>query len=207
MIAILGKKLGMTQIFDESGVQTPVTLVEAVPSEVLAVKTQEKNGYTAVQLGAFDKKKTTKNKPKKAFIKEIRVKENPSYKVGDVIKVDIFTEGDYVDVIGTTKGKGFQGGMRRWNWSGGDSGHGSMFHRAVGSIGANTFPGRVMKGKTMPGHMGNEKKTVQNLKVIKIDKESNLIAIKGALPGHANSYVIVKIAIKKKKKAVKDGAK
>jgi len=208
MTGILGKKVGMTQVFDDNGKHVAVTIIESMPSEVLAVRTMEKNGYSAVQLGAYDRKNKSKNKPSKLFIKEIRLKAAAPQKVGDVVKVDAFTEGDFVDVTGFSKGKGFQGGVKRWNWRGGGGGHGSMFHRRVGSVGQNTYPGRVMKGKTMPGHLGDEKVTVQNLKIIKIDKESNLIAVKGAVPGHINSFVVVRDALKKTKKAVKkDGAK
>lgn len=208
MNGMLGKKIGMTQMYDSEGKLLSVTVIEAVPSEVLAVKTKEKDGYSAVRLGIDERKKPSKNQQKKRFIKEVRLKENSSCKVGDVIKVDIFTEGEYLDVIGTTKGKGFQGGMRRWGWHGGDSGHGSMFHRAPGSIGSNTFPGRVFKGKTMPGHMGHARKTIQNLKVVKIDKDNNLVAVCGAVPGNKEGYLVIKEAVKRPKKVEKkDDAK
>jgi len=206
MIGILGKKIGMTRIHDSNGKSVPVTVIEAMPSEVLSVKTTEKHGYPAVQLGTGDFKKRKKNTPKKRFIREIRMAKNTEYKVGDMVKVDIFSEGDYVDVIGTTKGKGFAGGIKRYGWKGGDSGHGSMHHRAPGSIGSNTFPGRVLKGKGMPGHLGHVRQTTQNLKVIKIDAEKNMIAIKGPVPGHDNSFILVKESIKRPKKVEKKDA-
>jgi len=208
MVGILGRKIGMSQIFQEDGKRISVTLIETVPSEVLSIRTKEKNGYSAVQLGICDRKKPCKNKPKKKFIREIRLSDDPSYKLGDMVNVDVFAEGDYVDVVGTTKGKGFQGGVKRWGWAGGPSGHGSMHHRRVGSIGASSFPSRVHKGKTMPGHMGKVRRTVQNLKVIKVDKESSLLAVEGPVPGHNESFLVIKEAIKIPKKVEKkDDAK
>ncbi len=200
MIGVLGKKIGMTYIFDEDGKYVPVTLIEAEPSLVLGIRTAKKNGYAALQIGIGEKKKKRKNKPKKIFIKEIRLKEDPTSKIGDLIGADVFGIGDYVDVTGTSKGKGFQGGVKRWGWAGGDQGHGSMHHRRVGSIGASSFPSRVHKGKTMPGHMGSEKKTVQNLRVLMVDKGNNLLIVKGAVPGHNNGYLIIREAKKKPKK-------
>jgi large subunit ribosomal protein L3 len=207
MIGILGKKIGMTQVYDSEGNRVPVTLIEAVPSEVLLVRTEEENGYEAIQLGIDDKKKKGKNTPPKKFIKEIRSSEATEHKVGDKIDVNIFAEGDYVDVTGTSKGKGFQGGMKRWGWKGGKATHGSMHHRRVGSIGASSYPSRVFKGKTMPGHMGNQQKTIQNVKVIKIDSEKNLIAIKGPIVGCNNGYVVIKGSLKKPKKVEKNDDK
>jgi large subunit ribosomal protein L3 len=160
-----------------------------------------------VQLGVYDSKKKSKNKPKKAFIKEIRLNAESTYKVGDKVTADVFAPGDFVDVSGTSKGKGFAGGMKRWNWRGGDGGHGSMFHRRIGSNAASSFPSRVFKGKTMPGHMGSVKKTVQNLEVVKIDLEANLLVVRGAVPGHNNGYLVIKEAVKKPKKVVKDDGK
>jgi len=203
MMGLLGKKIGMTSIFDEQGRQTPVTVIEVEPSEVLFTKTKEKNGYSALQLGIGERKNVTKNKPKKAFIREIRLRENPAYKKGDFIGIDLFQVGDYLDTTGISKGKGFQGGVKRWHWRGGDKSHGSMHHRAVGSIGASSFPSRVHKGKTMPGHMGCDKKTIQNLKIVKIDKENKLMFVKGSVPGSNNAYLILKEALKKPKKEVK----
>lgn len=208
MIGVLGKKLGMTQLYDDNGNRVPVTLIETEPSEVLGVRTKDKNGYSAIQLGICNRKKERKSKPKKMFIREIRLGENPTYKIGDVIGVDVFLEGDYVDITGVTKGKGFQGGVKRWGWAGGEKSHGSMFHRRVGSIGASSFPSRVHKGKTMPGHMGHAQRTVQNVKVIKVDKDNNVLAVKGAVPGHNNCFLVVKESKKKPKKVEKkDGAK
>ena len=207
MIGLLGKKIGMTHIFDDDGKYVPVTLIEAEPSLVLAIRTVKKNGYTALQIGIGEKKKKRKNKPKKTFIKEIRLKGEPTSKIGDLISADVFGVGDYVDVTGTSKGKGFQGGVKRWGWAGGDQGHGSMHHRRVGSIGASSFPSRVHKGKTMPGHMGNERKTVQNLKVLMVDKGNNLLIVKGAVPGHNNGYLIIREARKKPKKIEAEKAK
>ena len=203
MIGILGRKIAMSQMYDEKGKRVPVTLIEAVPSEVLIVRTKEKNGYSAVQLGICDKKKRGKNTPRKKFVREIRLKEDSAYKVGDVLSVEVFAEGDYVDISGNTKGKGFQGGVKRWGWRGGDGSHGSMHHRRVGSIGASSFPSRVHKGKTMPGHMGNVRKTVQSLKVVKVDKENNLLAVNGPVPGYNSCFLIIKEALKKPKKVEK----
>ena len=196
MLGILGKKLGMTHIYDETGKMTPVTLIEAEPSLVMGLCTVEKNGYSSIMLGIGERKKATKNKPKKMFIKEIRLNNKATNKIGDLISVDMFREGDHVDITGITKGKGFQGGMKRWGWRGGEGGHGSMHHRRVGSIGASSFPSRVHKGKTMPGHMGSVKKTVQNLKVVKVDKAGNMLAVAGSIPGANNSYLVIKEAIK-----------
>jgi len=203
---ILGKKLGMSQVFDEKNRVIPVTFIEAGPCVILSKKTEEKNKYEAVQLG-FDKMNARLiNKPmagqlKKInaepvrFIREIRghFEEEP----GSSIYVDIFKEGDYVDVTGISKGKGFAGGMKRWGWAGGGASHGSMSHRRVGAIGCRLTPGRVFKGKTMPGRMGNKKVSVQNLKVIKVDREKNLLVVKGAVPGVKNGYVIIRKSIKK----------
>jgi len=196
MLGILGKKIGMTHIYDGTGKMTPVTLIEAEPSLVMGLCTVEKNGYSSIMLGIGERKKATKNKPKKMFIKEIRLKDKPTNKIGDLISVDMFLEGDHVDITGITKGKGFQGGMKRWGWRGGEGGHGSMHHRRVGSIGASSFPSRVHRGKTMPGHMGSVKKTVQNLKVVKVDKTGNMLAVAGSIPGANNSYLVIKEAIK-----------
>ncbi len=207
MIGLLGKKIGMTHIFDDDGKCIPVTLIEAEPSLVLGIRSAKKNGYTALQIGIGEKKKKRKNKPKKIFIKEIRLKEDPAFKIGDLIGADAFGVGDYVDVTGTSKGKGFQGGVKRWGWAGGDQGHGSMHHRRVGSIGASSFPSRVHKGKTMPGHMGSERKTVQNLKVIMVDRGNNLLIVKGAVPGHNKGYLIIREARKKPKKVEEKKAK
>jgi large subunit ribosomal protein L3 len=195
-IGILGKKIGMTQLFQEDGKVVPVTLIEAGPCSVSAVKTREKDGYDALQLSM---QKTRRRN----FVKEVRDFKG-EYKKGDTINVDIFKADDFVDVVGTSIGKGFQGGIKRWHWSGGDAGRGSMFHRAPGSIGASSYPSRVFKGQHLPGHMGHARVTVQNLKVLKVDKENNLLAVKGAIPGHKGSFLIVKEALKRPRPAGKE---
>jgi len=202
MIAILGKKIGMTQVFTENGNMVSVTAIEAGPCSVLAVK--EKN----LQLG-FDPVKEKKLKKPIAgyfkklniapckFIKEVSRNPKTETKVGEAIKVDVFKVGDFVDVSGVSIGKGFQGGMKRWHWQGGPQTHGSTSHRRIGSLGSSTTPGRVFKGHHLPGHMGAVKVTTQNLKVVKIDPENNLLLVKGSVPGYKNSYVIVRKAKKK----------
>ena len=208
MKGILGKKIGITQIYMKDGTLIPVTLIEAGPCPILQIKNDQKDKYNAIKLGFDDVKESRTTKALKAifkkaksgtkrYIKEIRMDSVSEYVVGQEIKADVFSEGDFVDVISISKGKGFQGGMKRWNWTAGKAGHGSMHHRRVGSIGASSFPSRVHKGKTMPGHLGSERVTIQNLKVIKIDKENHVIAVKGTIAGHNNSYVIVQSAIKK----------
>lgn len=214
MIGILGKKIGMTNVYNESGKMVPVTLVEAGPCHVLQVKTKETDGYNAIQVGFGTKREKLATSPEKGrfkkagvapvrFIKEIRVVDSAPYKVGQKLEADLFAKGDYVDVTGTSIGKGFQGGVRRWGWTGGDAGHGSMFHRAVGSIQSGARLGRVTKGHHLPGHMGVDRITVQNLEVIDVDKANNLILVKGNVPGHKNSFVIVKEARKRPKGFVK----
>lgn len=198
MKGIIGKKLGMTQIFTENGSHIPVTVVEAGPCCVVQVKTIQKDGYDAVKLGFIESKKASKMaKPlqevfKKAGIQAYKVLKEfrmTGFKVGDFITVDIFSKGDKVKVAGKSKGKGFQGVMKRHNFKGGPSSHGSMFNRAPGSIGASSFPSRVWKGLRMAGHMGNARVTVSNLTIVDIRPELNLILIKGALPGCENSIV------------------
>jgi len=214
MVGILGKKIGMTSIFDESGKAVPVTLVETGPCFVLQVKTKAADGYDAVQLGFAEKKEKAATKPdlarfKKAgvaplrFIKELRVKDTAAYKVGQRIEADVFAKGDFLDVTGTSIGKGFQGGVKRWGWAGGPGGHGSMFHRAIGSIQSGARLGRVTKGHHMPGHMGTDRVTIQNLEVVDVDKANNFILVKGCVPGHKNSFVILKEAKKRPKGYVK----
>ncbi|OGW78909.1 MAG: 50S ribosomal protein L3 [Omnitrophica bacterium RIFCSPLOWO2_02_FULL_45_16] len=214
MVGILGKKIGMTHIFDENGRSLPVTLIEAGPCYVVQIKTKETDGYTAVQVG-FDErkprliKKVEAGRFKKAgvnalrFVKELRLDDVSTYKVGQRIEADLFAKGDFVDVVGTSIGKGFQGGMKRWNWKGGPGGHGSMFHRAVGSIQSGARLGRVTKGHHLPGHMGVDRVTIQNLEILKADKENNLLVVKGAVPGHKNSYLMVKESKKMPKGYVK----
>lgn len=208
-MGILGKKIGMTEVFNEEGKPLPVTVIEAGPCPVLQVKNIEKDKYSAIQLGFDNKKENLVNKPMlskfkkinvpvKRFIREIRLNPDQKYEVGQEVKVDIFNTGDYVDVVGTSIGKGFQGGMKRWNWRGGKKSHGSTQHRAIGSIGSSTTPGRVFKGHHLPGRMGKAQVTVQNLEVVNIDKENNLLLLKGAVPGHENSYLIIKKSTRKK---------
>lgn len=201
-IGLLGKKIGMTNIFSDDGRFTAVSVVEAGPCPVLKIKEKvvqlgfdiaKESGVKKPQLGIFKKLGLRPYK----FIRELPKDRSGEYQLGQELKVDLFKQGDFVDVLGISIGKGFQGGMKRWGWSGGPGSHGSMSHRRVGSIGASTSPGRVWKGQHMPGHMGCDKVTLQNLKVIKVDKENNLLFIKGALPGHKNSYVVIKKAKKK----------
>lgn len=192
----------MTQIFSEDGKRVSVTAIEAGPCPILAVN--EKH----LQLGFDLAKEKNLKKPVSGYFKKLSIagrkfirevlKDSPAeYKVGQELKVDIFKEGDYVDISGTSIGKGFQGGMKRWHWQGGPMTRGSTSHRRVGSIGSSTTPGRVWKGHHMPGHMGMCRITVQNLKVVKVDLENNMLLVKGAVPGHKNSYLIIRKAKKK----------
>ncbi len=213
--SLLGKKLGMTQVYDAQNVLVPVTVVEAGPCAVVQVKTTETDGYNAVQIGfsqkkskntsaaeiAHAKKANLDNAPR--VLSEVRLTEAPTLKVGDVLNVTTFAEGQLVDVIGVTKGKGFQGVMKRFRVAGGPATHGSMFHRRIGSVGMRQTPGRVWKNQAMPGHMGSEQRTVQNLRVVKIIAEKNLILVKGAIPGANGDDVIVRSAIKGQPKAAK----
>lgn len=208
MIGLIGKKIGMTQVFAADNSQVGVTAIEAGPCPILMV--MDKNvqlGFDVVkekslkkaQLGLYKKLNITPRK----VIKDLSKEANVEYKVGDELKVDLFTEGEYVDVSGISIGKGFAGGMKRWHWKGGPRTHGSTSHRRVGSIGSSTTPGRVFRGHHMPGHMGAEKVTVQNLKIIKVDLANNLLLIEGGVPGHKNGYLVVTKALKKRaKKAV-----
>ena len=214
MNGLLGRKLGMTNIFDANGQFVPVTVIETGPCSVLETKTMEKEGYYAVVLGYEDKKLKKVKKPEKGWfdkikiapkrvVKEIRLDGPPEYKVGDAIKVGMFKAGDYVDVSGTSKGKGFQGGVKRWGWKGGESGHGSMHHRAPGSIGASSYPSRVFKGQHLPGHMGNVRRTVQSLEIIIVDEENNTVAVRGSVPGARGTLLFVKYAKKVSRKDAK----
>ena len=199
--AILGKKIGMTQIFDEKGRAIPVTVVEAGPCTVVQIKTKDSDGYEAVQLGFGEVKEkklirpikghfTKANITPKKHLREFSLEEI-SCNVGDEIKVDIFNKGETVDVTGTSKGKGFQGVIKRHGQSRGPMGHGSMYHRRPGSMGSTSTPGRVYKGKNLPGHMGVETVTVQNLEIVKVDSDKNVLLIKGSVPG--NKGAILKI--------------
>jgi large subunit ribosomal protein L3 len=204
-IRILGKKVGMTQVFTEDGKVAAVTVIEAGPCVVLGTNDINlKVGYGDVKEGKVKKPQREEFKklkvPVKKIIRELRIADKANFKVGDEIKVDIFKDGDFVDVIGMSIGKGFQGGMKRWNWMGTPMTHGSMSHRRIGSIGASSDPSRVVKGKSMPGHMGYDKVTVQNLKVIKVDLANNLLVIKGAVPGPKNGILEIRKSIKKKPK-------
>lgn len=206
---ILGKKVGMTQIFTENGELVPVTVVEAGGNVVLQVKTKETDGYEAVQLGYQDVREVLSNKPAKGhaakakttpkrFIKEIRDVELGDYQVGAEVKVDTFAEGDVVDVTGITKGHGYQGNIKRFGQARGPETHGSRYHRIPGSMGA--IINRVFKGKMLPGRMGNNRVTIQNLTVVRVDTEHNAILIKGNVPGAKNSFVTIKSAIKSAQK-------
>lgn len=209
--AILGKKIGMTQIFLADGRLVPVTVVEAGPCTVTQVKTAEKDGYEAVQVGFGElteqRAQKLKNKPElghfaKAgvpatrYLREFRLDDISSLKVGDQIKVDVFAEGDKIDVSGITKGHGFTGVIQRWNQHTGPMTHGSKYHRGVGSLSANSDPSRVFKGKKMAGQYGNEKVTIQNLEVIRVDAERNLLLVKGALPGANGALLFVRDSVK-----------
>ena len=209
MKGILGKKLGMTQIFTEAGDVIPVTVVEAGPVVVTQIKTTEKEGYNAVQVGYGEVKEKSLNKPQKGHLaaanvlkkhlKEFRMDSVEGYTVGQEIKADIFTAGEKIDVTGTSKGKGFQGPIKRHGQSRGPESHGSRYHRRPGSMGACSFPGRVFKNKKLAGHMGSVTVTVQNLEVVRVDAEKNLILVKGAIPGAKGSVVTVKEAVKASK--------
>lgn len=205
--AILATKIGMTQVFDENGTLIPVTVLQAGPLFVTQVKTVDNDGYDAIQVGFGDVRDTLVNKPRKGhfakagvankrYLKEFRFENCADYKVGQEIKADIFAAGDRVDAVGKTKGKGFQGAIKRHNLSRGPMKHGSKYHRHAGSNGAATTPGRVFPGKHMPGHMGAVRATVQNLEVVRVDAEKNLILVKGAVPGPKKSLVMLKQSVK-----------
>lgn len=207
MKGILGKKLGMTQIFTEEGNVIPVTVIQAGPCVVLQKKDLENDGYEAIQIGFEDKKEQRANKPEighakkagtapKRYIREIRGVNLADYEVGQEIKADIFSEGEYVDVTGTSKGKGFQGVIKRHGQARGPMAHGSKYHRGPGSMGS-IAANRVFKGKPLPGHMGHETVTLQNLQIVKVDAERNVIVVKGSVPGPKNSYVNIRSSVKK----------
>lgn len=205
--AILATKVGMTQIFNEDGVLTPVTVLQAGPCVVTQVKTKDNDGYSAVQVGFGDIREKLVNKPKKGHfakagvdnkrhLKEFRFDNAEDYQVGQEIKVDIFAEGDKIDATAKSKGKGFQGAIKRHGQSRGPMTHGSKFHRHAGSNGAASDPSKVFKGKKMPGHMGAVKVTTQNLEIVRIDAENNVILVKGAVPGPKKSMVMLKESVK-----------
>lgn len=204
---ILGRKLGMTQVFAKNGKLIPVTVVEVEPNVVTQIKTNETDGYEAIQLGFETKREKLSNKPEKGhlakantnpkrFLKEIRGVDVSKYQLGQELTVEVFEEGEAVDVTGISKGKGFQGVIKRYNQSRGPMGHGSQYHRGVGSLGTMR-PMRVFKGKKLPGHMGHETVTMQNLEIVAVMKEENVILIKGNVPGAKKSLVIIKSAVKK----------
>ena len=207
MKTLIGKKVGMTQIFDEKGNVIPVTVIEAGPCNVVQVKTVETDGYNAIQLGFGTVKEHKVNKPVKGHfakakitpmkhLREFRVEEVSSVKVGDEIKVDTFAQGDSVDIQGITKGKGFQGVIKRHGQSRGPMGHGSMYHRRPGSMGPTSTPGRVFKGKKLPGHMGVDTVTIQNLQVVAVDLDKNALLVKGSVPGAKGAILKIKSAVK-----------
>ncbi|OCT10850.1 50S ribosomal protein L3 [Paenibacillus pectinilyticus] len=207
MKGILGKKLGMTQLFTPEGNVVPVTVIQAGPCVVLQKKDVDNDGYESIQIGFDDVKASRIIKPElghakkagatpKRYVKEIRGIQLGDYEVGQELKADLFTEGEFVDVTGTSKGKGFQGNIKRHNQSTGPMAHGSRYHRGPGSMGS-IQANRVPKGKKLPGHMGNETVTLQNLQIIKVDAERNVLLVKGSIPGPKNSYVSVKSAVKK----------
>ena len=206
---LLGRKVGMTQVFADDGTHVPVTVIQAGPCTITGVRTHERDGYDALQLG-FEAKKKNVKKPEAGFFKKLNVEplrvlremrldkseRLPGFEVGQSVTVGMFNEGELVDVTGTTKGKGFQGGVKRFGWSGGDATHGSMFHRAPGSIGASSDPSRVWPGHRMPGRMGGDRRTVLNLSVARILPEQNLLLLRGAVPGAIGSLVMIRKSIK-----------
>ena len=207
---IIGKKVGMTQIFDETGMVIPVTVIEAGPCTVTQVKTVETDGYNSIQLGYGEVKEKRVNKPLKGHfqksklalkkhLREFRTDDLADVKVGDEIKLDVFEAGDKIDVQGTSKGKGFQGVIKRHGQSRGPMGHGSMYHRRPGSMGSTSTPGRVFKGKKLPGHMGCVTVTIQNLDVVRVDSDKNVLLIKGSVPGPKGAILKIKKTVKSAK--------
>ena len=210
MKALIGRKVGMTQIFNDEGHVVPVTAIEVGPCVITQIKTEEQDGYTAVQLGFGDVKESKLTKPAKGkfdkvkltpkkYLKEFRVDSVEGMNVGDELNADTFAVGDKVDVQGTSKGKGFQGVIKRWGQHRGPMGHGSMYHRRPGSMGPTSTPGRVFPGKHLPGHMGDVTVTVQNLEVVKVDLDKNVILVKGSVPGAKGAILRVKSSVKTKK--------
>ena len=204
---LIGRKVGMTQIFDEAGKVIPVTVIEAGPCVVAQVKSVESDGYNAIQLGFSDVKESKLNKPEighftkvklalKRYLREFRVDSVEGINVGDELKADVFAAGDRVDIQGTSKGKGFQGVIKRHGQSRGPMGHGSMYHRRPGSMGSTTTPGRVQKGKRLPGHMGVNTITIQNLEVVRIDLDKNVILVKGSVPGNNGAILKIRQSVK-----------
>lgn len=213
MKGILGKKVGMTQVFTKAGKLIPVTVIEVEPNVVTQIKTVEKDGYDAIQLATVTVKEKNSNKAKightnkanttpKRFLRELRGVNVSDYTLGQIINIDVFKEGEVVDVQGISKGKGYQGVIKRWNQSRGPMGHGSQYHRGVGSLGT-LLPMHVLKGKKMPGHMGNETVTIQNLEIVSVDLENNVILVKGNVPGPKKSLVLIKTSVKNGEKVNK----
>ncbi|MBS5793619.1 MAG: 50S ribosomal protein L3 [Lachnospirales bacterium] len=205
--SIIAKKIGMTQIFAENGILIPVTVLEAGPCVVTQKKTIENDGYEAIQVGFGEVKEKKVNKPLKGhfdkagvsatkLLKEFKLENASEYELGALIKADIFAVGDKIDVSGVSKGKGFQGAIKRHNQHRGPMAHGSKYHRGVGSLSSATTPGKVKKGKKMPGHMGAENVTIQNLEVVRVDAEKNLLLVKGAVPGNKGSILVIKESVK-----------
>lgn len=218
----IGRKLGMTRVFSEEGESLPVTVIKASPCFVIDRRTEERDGYTAYVIGFGEKKEKRVKKPvlglcKKAgvppveIIREFRAKDTSVFDVGEKVSISILQKGDKIDVVGWSKGRGFQGVVKRWKFSGGPGSHGSTFHRAPGSAGAGTYPGRVLKGKKLPGRMGNDRVTVKNLEIVSLDEENGLIVVKGAVPGFKNGFVLIKISsdtdISARKELAKEKAK
>ncbi|MBI4115940.1 MAG: 50S ribosomal protein L3 [Candidatus Omnitrophica bacterium] len=210
MIGLLGRKVGMTQVFDEEGHAVPITVLQVGPCVVTRLRTKEKDGYVAVQLGFGEQKEKSLTKPVlgyfkkiglpvKKFLREIRTNSLEGLEVGKELKADQFEVGEFVDVEGISIGKGFQGVVKRHHFKGGPKSHGSMFGRVAGSIGASSFPSRVVKGMRMPGQMGNQQVTIQNLKVIKVDPENNLLVVKGSVPGAETGCLVIRTSVKRGK--------
>jgi large subunit ribosomal protein L3 len=207
---LVGRKLGMTQVYDSDNCLVPVTVVEAGPCPVVQVKTEETDGYNAIQLGFSPQKESRLSKAESGHLKkaevepvsqlrEVRADGTPTEKAGEVLTVSLFAAGDSIDVVGITKGKGFQGVVKRFRTKGGPMSHGSMHHRRIGSIGANQWPGHVFKNQKMPGHMGQRRRTVQNLSIVQIIEDKNLLLVRGSVPGATGDYVIIRSAKKAKK--------
>jgi large subunit ribosomal protein L3 len=205
--AILGKKVGMTQVFDSEGRALPVTVIEAGPNVVVQKKTMENDGYEAIQVGFVDAKERRVTKALKGhfakgkittkkYLRELRLEGAADYEVGQEFKVDVFAVGEKVDISGVSKGKGFQGAIKRHNFSRGPMSHGSKYHRGVGSMGASSDPSRTCKGKKLPGHMGAQNVTIQNLEIVMVDPEKNVILVKGGVPGIRGSLVMIKDSVK-----------
>jgi len=205
---MLGKKIGMTQIFNDNGLLIPVTVIEAGPCTVVQKKTTENDGYDSIKVGFIDVKEKGLNKPQKGtfskvkvqpkkYLREFRLEDSQNYEVGQNIKAgDMFQNGDKVDISGISKGKAFQGTIKRYGQKGGRETHGSMYHRRVGSMSANTNPARVFKGKKLPGHMGVDKVTIQNLDIVRVDDEKNIILVRGAVPGPKGGLLVIKETVK-----------